>query len=238
MKDEDINAFMEDFSNSDGELKALWNSIPFEEVQAEPNLEETARFSERLSAYQDGFNDASDSKKRVKSPMQKKVIPFPFAPISIAAIFLLMLVSTSFYMIYRSEHKESTELQKLLALTLIQQNTAPQRIDGVRFASQLDGTESGLQKELIHILNNDPSINVRLSALNALRGEMTQSPMRERVIESISKQTSALVAMSICQEVLQTASSQEYAAIITQIEKSCIDSKRSTALKKSLSTHI
>ncbi|MEQ8469604.1 MAG: HEAT repeat domain-containing protein [Marinoscillum sp.] len=112
----------------------------------------------------------------------------------------------------RSLSAEVQEMKKVLMLTMIAQPQAQDRIKAVNMASELSSGDSKVIEVLISTLNSDPSINVRLAALDALLPYGNQSEVREALVRSIGIQDSPLLQVALAD------------AMIALKEKSAMDS--------------
>ena len=248
MNERKIIEFMDQLSqkgspdtDSDSEMEAianLWNqelSDPLADMQSQPECE---RFSERLRDYEQGLQDNSGTSTaftRQRSRWQIFVT-------AIAAVLLLAFGIDQFN--YRTSLKtqqmngEIAQLKEMLALTLIRQNTVPDRIDGVVWASNLKDPEPILVEELIRMLDSDPSVNVRLAALNSLASYGNDPEIRKSLTQSIGKQTSSLITLNICKVLIQHSQPEEYPALMSQLENSCLGPVYLERFKETLSNQI
>jgi len=76
---------------------------------------------------------------------------------------------------------EVRNLREVVALSLLDQQSASERLRGVRYSSALEGTDPEVVDALSRTLRNDPSVDVRLAAADALR----RFPMAPSVSESV-----------------------------------------------------
>lgn len=104
---------------------------------------------------------------------------------------------------------EVGQMKKMLMLSLIEKPQAQDRIKAVNMVSELGKNDEKITEALISTLNKDPSVNVRLAALEALMSYGTRSSVREALIRSIALQNSPLmqVALADAMVVLQEKSS-------------------------------
>ncbi|HLT73939.1 MAG TPA: HEAT repeat domain-containing protein, partial [Ohtaekwangia sp.] len=72
---------------------------------------------------------------------------------------------------------------------------ATDRLKAVRLSQEIGEVSSSVTRALIATLNNDPNVNVRLAALNALIPYVSDNKVRTELIKSIALQESPLVQL-------------------------------------------
>jgi hypothetical protein len=96
-----------------------------------------------------------------------------------------------------SVKNELSELKEMMMLSLLEKESATERLRAVSLTSDMDDASSKVTSALIQTLNEDENVNVRLAALDALKSYARQSAVRESLIRSIAKQTSPLVQVAL-----------------------------------------
>src|SRR5262249_26596282 len=93
---------------------------------------------------------------------------------------------------------ELTEMRQMVALSLMQQQSASDRLRGVNWSYQMQkpGSEVFLTA-LLDTLMHDPTVNVRLATIDALRQFGDQSTVRRGVIEAIPREKSPMVQVAL-----------------------------------------
>jgi hypothetical protein len=94
----------------------------------------------------------------------------------------------------------SQGMKRVLALTLLRQPTASDRLTGVALGNSIGSNDEQIVAALIDALKNDPNVNVRLSALDALSRVRDQSKLRDEIIAELGKQTSPLLQAAYIEE--------------------------------------
>lgn len=94
-------------------------------------------------------------------------------------------------------HQEVTELQRLIALGLLQQDSAVARLQGVSHSARDGRLDPELVPVLIETLRSDPNVNVRLAALDALAPSAGRREIRTALAESLPEQDSPLVQIAV-----------------------------------------
>lgn len=93
--------------------------------------------------------------------------------------------------------EEITNMQQVVSLTLLKQESAGDRLQGVIYGSKIAGKSSNILTELVNTLNNDPNVNVRLAAVNALYLYRNNPKIKQGLINSLSVQESPLVQIAL-----------------------------------------
>ncbi|PWG05330.1 HEAT repeat domain-containing protein [Polaribacter aquimarinus] len=92
---------------------------------------------------------------------------------------------------------ETENVRSQLVLTLLDQPSANKRLQAVNEVNKLNDVTETILKALFSTLNNDENVNVRLSAIEALK-KYTHIPLvREGLVKSITYQTSPMVQMEL-----------------------------------------
>jgi len=94
-------------------------------------------------------------------------------------------------------------MREMVTLSLLQQQSASERLKGVSYTSQMEQPGSEITGALLDALMHDPNDNVRLSTVDALKRFADQDGVRRGTIEALSRQTSPLVQMALIEFVLE-----------------------------------
>jgi hypothetical protein len=82
-------------------------------------------------------------------------------------------------------------------LTLIRQASAGERLKGVTLAGEVEHPDDALVNALLETLDRDPNVNVRLQAAESLFLFANQAKVRERLTDSLGRQSSPLVQVAL-----------------------------------------
>jgi hypothetical protein len=93
--------------------------------------------------------------------------------------------------------EELREMRQMVTLSLLQQQSASDRLKGVSFTNQIDQPDSQVTVALLDTLMHDPNVNVRLATIDALKPLSTRDVVRRGVIEALPRQTSPLVQIAL-----------------------------------------
>lgn len=95
--------------------------------------------------------------------------------------------------------KEVADLKEMMMLSLIEKESASERLKAVSLTSDMDRASQKVTIALFKTLNNDDNVNVRLAALDALRTYARDGKVREELIRSIAHQDSPLVQVALAE---------------------------------------
>lgn len=93
-------------------------------------------------------------------------------------------------------------MRQLVTLSLLQQQNAADRLQGVNYAYRVERGDTEVLSALLAALNHDENVNVRLAAVEAMR-RFGDSPVARRALaQSISKQQSPLVQIALLDQLV------------------------------------
>lgn len=93
--------------------------------------------------------------------------------------------------------REVDRLQQQMSLQLLDQPSASARLQGVSLTSRVQDPDPSLIAALLDTLDNDPSVNVRLSAVDALYLFSGREQVKAALSASLARQTSPLVQIAL-----------------------------------------
>jgi hypothetical protein len=95
--------------------------------------------------------------------------------------------------------QQLTELKEMVMLSLLEKESATDRLKAVSLTEQMDAASTKVTGALLQTLNEDENVNVRLAALEALKPYVRDSHVREELIHSIANQKSPLVQVALAE---------------------------------------
>lgn len=138
----------------------------------------------------------------------KQVMFSSFAWRVAAAVVLVMVGVAIGYWINRTQQREQEladlkqemlEMKQAMMTKLNNDQSASQRMLGVSAAYQLESADDDIVQALVIAMNEDPSSNVRLAALEAL-GKFSHEPkVHEALVKSLSLQKDPIVQIPLIQ---------------------------------------
>ncbi|HEX5432543.1 MAG TPA: zf-HC2 domain-containing protein [Bryobacteraceae bacterium] len=179
-------------------LETLWRELALLPGE-EPSAVLRGRFYETLSAYREG----------AASPVQRSFRVPRNLIWQIAAGIALLIAGASMGYSLRSgpnqaELNEVAQLQgevnnmrQLVALSLLQQQSASERLRGVSWAVRVEPSDPEVLSALLNTVNHDPNVNVRLAAVDALHPFAGSEAVIDGVMQALPKQNAPLVQVAI-----------------------------------------
>ncbi len=108
---------------------------------------------------------------------------------------------------------EVRNLRQMVSLSLMQQQSASERLKGVSWSSQLDRPGNEVVTALIDTLMHDANVNVRLASIDALKRFAERAVVRSAAINALDTQRSPLVQMALIDFVVETQERGALAAL-------------------------
>ena len=189
----------------------------------------------------DKFYDMLQKEKRPANSFSwRKFFAWPeLAPrIAFASVTLILGLVAGYYL--RPEESKDQEiasvgeelrdLKELMMLSLLEKESVTDRLKAVSLTEEMDQASHKVTSALLQTLNNDNNVNVRLAALDALRGYGGESKVREELIRSIAKQDSPLVKIALAEIMAQLQAKSS----VTELEKILKNENTPTDVKKKI----
>ncbi len=193
------------------DLGVVWRALDAM-PEPEPSPQLRARFLETLRAYEEGFQEAQ-RKQTYSAPRESwwaSLMPAgPAWGAAFAAAALLVGVIGGRYLLAPKGaepegNKEVAQLRgqveslrQLVALSLLQEQSASARLRGVTYSNQISQPDRDVQQALLQAVNHDTNVNVRLSAVDALAKFASNSEVRRALTDSLPVQDSPLVQIAL-----------------------------------------
>jgi hypothetical protein len=164
-------------------------------LQSELNMVSMTHLLEDNSA--DGGDEAGDRQKGT-------LLPFS-SPVWKVAAAIVLLVGGAWIGSALQEkkdampdqlaslQKEVKEMKQVLLFSLIDDQSASQRIKAVSYAEEMSNPNQDVIDALMNTLNNDKNANVRLASLYSLARWADSRTVRDSLVLSLSKQTEPIV---------------------------------------------
>lgn len=193
------------------EVVALWQKLgAMPDEQPSPFARE--RFETMLHAFQTGRAENAESEKRpslwtifqwLRSPVG--AVAWSLALLAIGGYIGLQLGGTkASSQDLAAMHSELTSMRQLVALSMLQQQSASQRLEGVSWTRREERLDPQVLSALMHTLRYDPSVDVRLAALDALgRRANAQPQLRSTVVDALQEQQSPLVQVALIDQLVE-----------------------------------
>jgi hypothetical protein len=175
-------------------LGSLWRDL--EQLPSpEPSTTMRERFYATLAAYRDGAAAVRNERPGLGWAWQ------------VAAGLALMLAGAGAgYTLHSSQtanaevaqlRGEVGNMRQLVALSLLQQQSASERLRGVSWTYRVEPSDTEVLSALLTAVNHDPNVNVRLAAVDALRPFAANQATRDAVMQSLRQQTAPIVQVAL-----------------------------------------
>ena len=205
--------------NELAELGAVWRSMEALAIPAEPEPVMKSRFMEVMEAYQEGMLAAQAHTSRQAAPVAASAKPawagfWPQRPVFQFALACALLAVGVFAgrlaFTPRGENPEMAQmkgqlegLRQLVALSLLQEQSPSQRLQGVTYSVQMAQPDAQVEQALLRAVTHDANINVRLSAVDALEKYAGKPEIRRALEDAVAVQESPLVQVALIELLVQ-----------------------------------
>jgi anti-sigma factor RsiW len=186
----------------------------------EPGAGVRERFYETLAAYRDGAASAP--------PVTWGQRWWRHPAWQIAAGVALLLAGAGAGFSVRSSQTANAEvaqlrgevgnMRQLVALSLLQQQSASDRLRGVSWAYRVEPSDTEVLSALLTAVNHDPNVNVRLAAVDALHPFAASPVTRDAVIQALGRQTAPIVQVALIDllvDLKETEAAPELQKVVT-----------------------
>jgi anti-sigma factor RsiW len=196
--------------------------------QETPSTESRQRFDAMMHAYSTTVAEAAAASARataianIAAPQSATTKPAwnfiewlrsPFGAVAWSAALLLIGLYAGTHLSNRtttapadeiaSLHAEVTSMRQLVALSMLQQQSASERLQGVSWSTREDHLDPQVQAALMRTLRSDGSVDVRLAALDALSRHSSQPLVRKNVLDALQDQQSPLVQVAMIDQLTE-----------------------------------
>lgn len=213
------------------ELRAVWEGLAHL-PEEQPSAEMRARFYQRLSDVNHGRRQSFRGEFAWWKPGLSGLVRQ--AAIAIILFGLGMYAGRS----NREGHSQGQEiaemhaqvqsLRTVVALSLLDRQSATSRLEGVSWSSQVDRPDGELLAALLKTLNHDPNVNVRLSSLDALEKFSGNREVRKALVDSIPLQDSPLVQIALIDALVHARDN----GAVTELKKLTSDGEVNVAVRQ------
>lgn len=135
-------------------------------------------------------------------------------------------------------NEETEDVRQKLVLTLLDQPSANQRLQGVSEANKIDEVDETVIKALLQTLNRDSNVNVRLAAVESLTNYVGNPLVRQGLVQSIPYQESPILQITLANLMValqEKASIEPFKQLLQEKE---LDTTVQKKIKKSIESII
>jgi HEAT repeat protein len=184
-----------------------------------------SRLDAMIAGYQEGIA-AEPSPRRPRAAAGSAWLGVAWRTAAIAAVLVLgVVVGRSSMVMPASDDRsilalrqEVAAMREVVTMSLLQQQSAAERLEGVALTSRLERPGAEIVSALLETLMHDPNVNVRLASIDALQRFADQDIVRRGALDTLPRQTSPLVQVALIDFVLET-NGLESAAILRRLSE-------------------
>jgi hypothetical protein len=130
--------------------------------------------------------------------------------------------------------EELRSMRTMFATSLLQQQSAVERLRGVNYSVRLDNPDEEVVGALIQTLRSDSSVDVRLAATDALRKYSSRPQVRQSMAEALTLQDSPLVQLALIDAMVEFRERRAAPAFAQLAASQSIDPTVKTRLVKAI----
>lgn len=199
-------------------FEPLWQALG--DIPAPPV--DSDRMRERFAALLE-TQRASEARRAASRPSTRGLVgrrPWtdePLVQLAAAAVLLIVGILAGRAIAIRSPaaapelaqvQRELRDMRQMLTLSLMQQQSAAERLRGVSWTEQIDKPGNEIVSALLDTLLHDPNVNVRLAAVDALRRFSDRDDVRQGTIRAASDASSPLLQIAVIDLLVETRDPQ------------------------------
>jgi HEAT repeat protein len=113
---------------------------------------------------------------------------------------------------------ELRDMRQMLTLSLMQQQSATERLRGVSASEEIDRPGNEIVSALLDTLLHDPNVNVRLAAVDALRRFSDRDDVRQGTLKAVTDSSSPLLQIALIDFLVETDDTQA-ASLLQQLSQ-------------------
>lgn len=208
-----VEAHLEQCTDCSEEV-AVWKKLSLLPVER-PSPMSRVRFEAMLQAYQAGRSNQPSGnfewKKRFSSWSFLQWLRSPLGAMAWSAVLLVIGVFAGTRLVgpkppspeIAEMQKELASTKQLVVLSMLQQQSASARLEGVSWSTREQQIDPQVLSALLHTLRFDPSVDVRLAALDALSRHSAQPQVRNNVLNALQEQQSPLVQVALIDQLVE-----------------------------------
>src|ERR1022692_2369495 len=193
-------------------LSETWEMLGLLE-QEQPSAQVRPRFYQSLEAYRQGLESAAPA------PVRRRFFDWgagwaasPAFRLAWSGALLIIGIGVGQWLGGRERGRadlaglqdEVHHMRQLVTLSLLEQPSASERLRGVDYSGRVDQSDTQVLAALLHAVNHDPSVNVRLAAVDALRKFAASPAVKGKLDQSLVKQESPLVQLALIDFLVDT----------------------------------
>lgn len=214
------------------ELRRVWEGLGHL-PEEQPSEELSRGFYSMLKAYERAARDERGTTERLPATRSRVRSWFasPLFQGSFAVVMLALgLLGGRFLGGNNGDARDVAQLRdevrqlgNLLTVSLLQQESASERLKGVSWGEKVGRGDARIVDALIQAMKYDPNVNVRLAALNALTRDLNQAQVRQEIIRTFPLQASPLMQAALVDVLVQMKDPESRAVLQEVLKKPGLD---------------
>lgn len=132
--------------------------------------------------------------------------------------------------------KEMSGMRQLVTLSLLQQQSASERLRGVTFSYRAEQNDMEVLGALLRTIGSDTNVDVRLAAVDALRNFGNSPVARRGLRNALPRQESPLVQISIVDALTEMQDKEAIPAMQSALQTPGLDVNVQQRLKEAMET--
>jgi anti-sigma factor RsiW len=192
----------------------IWRKLSLLPVE-QPSAGSRARFEAMLQAYQAGRSNqpiaAFEKRPGISAWNVFRWLLSPLGAMAWSAALLAIGIYAGLHLTspkapssdLAAMQSELTNMKQLVVLSMLQQQSATERLQGVTWSTREQQLDPQVLSALLHTLRYDGSVDVRLAALDALSRYARQPQIHKGVLDSLQEQQSPLVQVALIDLLLE-----------------------------------
>ena len=194
---------------------AVWRKLSLLPAE-QPNPAARERFDAMLQAFRSGRENRASSESPTKSHISfwdaSRWLRSPAGAVawSFALLAFGVFIGTRVNAGANSNsqemtamHAELANMRQLVALSMLQQQSASGRLEGITWTQREEHLDPQVLTALLHTLRYDPSVDVRIAALDVLTRHSSQPQVRSSNVDSLQEQQSPLVQVALIDQLVE-----------------------------------
>ena len=192
----------------------IWKKLSLLPME-QPSPESRARFEAMLQAYQAGRSNqpvgAFEKRPSISTWNVFHWLRSPLGAMAWSVALLAIGVYTGLHLTgpklpppdIAEIQKELASTRQLVVLSMLQQQSASERLQGVTWSTREEKLDPQVLSALLHTLRYDGSVDVRLAALDALSRHSRQPQVHKGILDALQEQQSPLVQVALIDLLLE-----------------------------------
>lgn len=183
-------------------LSETWEMLGLleqEQPGVQPSAQLRPRFYQALEAYGEGLESAG------RTPARRRFWDWGWQGWAWSAALLVAGLGAGEWLGQRDRGRhdlaslqdEVHHMRQLVTLSLLEQQSASERLRGVDYSSRVEQSDAPVLAALLHAVGEDPNVNVRLAAVDALRKFAGNPSVQGKLNQTLVKQDSPLVQLAL-----------------------------------------